>query len=265
MDGVERAGPVAESTARILMLPYGGGGASAYRALAAELPAAIEGCPLQPPGREERVSEEPIAELDALVDEVVLVARSLGPEPLALYGHSLGALVGYHAALRLEAEGRSIRSLFVGAFTAPQRPNTWLFENLPRLHRAGFSHVPSPRAPNAGKVAQLLLGGEEALAIARDSPQLLDRVVPVLLADFRIVDRYRHPAHTPKLRCPIVAFGGEADARVPAEDLAAWAELGAGGFTRHDVPGDHFFLRDAGARARLVEAMLGAFPEVACS
>jgi medium-chain acyl-[acyl-carrier-protein] hydrolase len=73
------------------------------------------------------------------------------------------------------------------------------------------------------------------------TPELLELMLPILRNDFMLADGYVAAAPV-KLPCPIVAFGGDADADVGRRDLEAWRELTAAAFRLHMLVGDHFFI-----------------------
>ncbi len=52
---------------RLFCFPYAGGAAAAFRMWPAFLPDTVELCGVQPPGRENRISEESIADVHDLV------------------------------------------------------------------------------------------------------------------------------------------------------------------------------------------------------
>jgi medium-chain acyl-[acyl-carrier-protein] hydrolase len=74
-----------------------------------------------------------------------------------------------------------------------------------------------------------------------DHPELMDLVLPMLRADFEVVQTYAYTEEAP-LACPITAFGGLEDEEVPGTQLAAWAEHTTAPFRMRMFPGDHFFL-----------------------
>src|SRR4051794_11930497 len=112
---VSRAGGTA--AARLICIPYAGGNTVAFRSwnlhvadvLAARLP-----------GRDNRMKEEPLRSIAAMADgiaeQVMPFAREL---PLALFGHSMGALVAFETARRLARSGIDPLLLIVSASTAP--------------------------------------------------------------------------------------------------------------------------------------------------
>ena len=63
-----RANPQAEL--RLFCFPYGGGGAAAFRTWQDHLPSNIEVCPVQIPGREERLNEPRSTRLVLLVEAI---------------------------------------------------------------------------------------------------------------------------------------------------------------------------------------------------
>ena len=74
--------------------------------------------------------------------------------------------------------------------------------------------------------------------------ELLELLLPVLRADFELIERHEY-SHTTPLDCPITALGGLSDPEVTAEDLAQWAAATTAEFSLDMFPGDHFFIRSA--------------------
>jgi surfactin synthase thioesterase subunit len=142
--------------------------------------------------------------------------------PLALFGHSMGAIVAFELARAL---GRDVVHLIASGSAGP---------SLPRGGR-GLHQLPHDEL-----VAELeRLGGtpEEVL----QNRELLDLLVPRLRADLTASETYRRrPA--PLLACPITVLGGRDDRAVSGASLAAWADETTGGFAQHMLAGDHFFV-----------------------
>lgn len=232
---LRRAARPAAARVRLVVVPAAGSAASAYRAWLG-LGDDVEVLLAQPPGREERFLEpglESVAELaQALADAI----RGLpgipgglpgagGPEPpLALLGHSLGALVAFETArLLLAAAGRAPVRLFVAAGAPP-----------PRRPPAAPIHV----LPDQAFFAAVSELGGVPPAIAAD-PELRGLVLPALRADFTALERYG-AGLPPPLPVPIVAFAAHADRLIGPDDVAGWREVAGAGFALHVVPGDHF-------------------------
>lgn len=222
--------PNPAASMRLFCLPYAGGGASAYRAWAGLLPAEIELCAIQLPGREQRIGE---AAYTAMPELVAALAEQLAPWvadlPYALFGHSLGALVAYELGQALRDTGTCPHHLFVSA--SPPPPG------------AG-QRRPIHTLPDAQFIDELrrLKGTPEEVLQHRE---LMELLLPVLRADFSLLDTYS-PRQRPPLPCAIAAFAGAADQEIPADVVQGWQEHTAAAFRLRVVPGDHFFLHSAG-------------------
>jgi len=74
--------------------------------------------------------------------------------------------------------------------------------------------------------------------------ELMELVVPLLRADFQLIQTYQYEIGDP-LTCPIVAYGGLDDKEVPRELLSMWRGQTTSRFALYMLPGDHFFLRSS--------------------
>jgi medium-chain acyl-[acyl-carrier-protein] hydrolase len=77
-----------------------------------------------------------------------------------------------------------------------------------------------------------------------EHPELMDLLLPVLRADFKLVQTYVYKEAKP-LSCPITAFGGSLDKEVGVRPLQAWREQTSSRFSSHMLPGDHFFINSS--------------------
>jgi medium-chain acyl-[acyl-carrier-protein] hydrolase len=232
---IEYAMPNPAAHARLFCFPYAGGSASIYRHWHQSL-TRCEVCPVQLPGRERRISEAPYERAARLVQAAV--AHLPADKPFAFFGHSMGALLAFEAARELRRRGMPQPfHLFVSGAPAPH-----LCPNRPpryRLERKKF-------------LAEIReLGGTPEEALAND--ELLDLMLPVLRADFAVIDTYVYRELEP-LACPVTAFAGENDREVDPADVMRWRAQTAGAFSFHQFPGDHFFLNDSGLRIREIVA-----------
>ncbi|WP_424663845.1 thioesterase II family protein [Candidatus Binatus sp.] len=212
---------------RLFCFPYAGGAASVFRNWSEGLPADVEVCPIQFPGRGTRLMEPPFRKLSLLVEALAEALRPLLDKPFAFFGHSLGSLVSFELArqLRVKHQASPIR-LFVSAGPAPQIP-----------HRG----PPINSLPKEEFAAELRrLNGTPAELL--NDKELMDIVLPSLRADFALYESYRYLSGLP-LNCPISTFGGLNDQRVNHDDLEAWRDQTTASFSIRMFPGDHFFLK----------------------
>ncbi|MFB8175326.1 thioesterase II family protein [Streptomyces sp. NPDC055966] len=216
-------------------LPHAGGGASAYRDWARNLPAWIDVIAVQLPGRENRIREQLGIDLDAMAEAVDADHQGL---PYALFGHSNGALLAFELAHRLGATGAGPVHLSVSGSPPPA---------LATPSRA------VSRFDDAGLLEWMVEQGgisEQLLAL----PDLLELVIPAVRCDLSWLEAYR-PAVRQALDCPVSAFAGETDPRVPGDVLSGWSKETTAGFSAHRYPGGHFYLIDG------LPALLGDLTE----
>jgi medium-chain acyl-[acyl-carrier-protein] hydrolase len=112
--------PNPQSRMRLFCFPYAGGTATVFRNWPQYLPSEIEVCAIQYAGRGSRLTE-PLGE--DVVEVMNGVYQDLQPflkKPFAFFGHSMGALVSYELARRLQQEGEPEPfQLFVSGSCAP--------------------------------------------------------------------------------------------------------------------------------------------------
>jgi medium-chain acyl-[acyl-carrier-protein] hydrolase len=224
------ARPRPQARQRLFCLPYAGGAASGYRSWADLLPADVEVCPVQLPGRGSRFREAPfrrVADLVAALAEGLLPLLDL---PFALFGHSMGALVAFELARELRRRGAHAPSLLaLSGHQAPRRP----------APEPPFSHLPD--AEFLAEVRRRYDGiPPEVLA----EEELLRLLLPVLRADIEVLESYAYAPEGP-LDCPVSCFGGENDPHVSLADLQAWRDETSGPLRVRTFAGGHFFVESA--------------------
>jgi hypothetical protein len=90
------------------------------------------------------------------------------------------------------------------------------------------------------------LGGTPPEVLAH--PELMQLVLPLLRADFAVVETYAH-REAPPLDCPVTAFGGVDDEDASEAPMDAWRAQTRGAFALHMLPGGHFYLKPGRVRA----------------
>ena len=220
--------PDTRSRLRLFCFPYAGAGAVIYRAWSEALPADVEVCPVQLPGRGTRLMERPFTRMSELVEALAPALAPLLDKPFAFFGHSLGALISFELARRIRGQyGMHPVRLFVSAGRAPQIPHC----DSP-IHSL-------PEKEFMGELRRLNGTPTELL----DHEELMQIMLPLLRADFEMYETYLYSTEPP-LNCPISAFGGRSDHRVGNRDLEAWQAQTTRSFSLRIFPGDHFFLRE---------------------
>ncbi|MGC9405044.1 thioesterase II family protein [Streptomyces sp. DZ1-3] len=235
--------PAGPGVPRLLCLPHAGGSAGFYLPLSHALSPLVNVLAVQYPGRQDRRGEPALRSIEPLADTLL---RLLDPEdatPLALFGHSMGAVVAFELARRLEADGRPASLLVASARRGPFLPPG------PSFHHLGDAAILS-EVRNLGS----------ADALPPEHPALLQLALPALRADFEAVESYRATRAAP-LSCPVVAMTGGDDPRVSPADARAWSDVTDASASLSVHPGGHFYLLDRTAEiARELRTLLGVRP-----
>lgn len=215
-----------QSHLRLFCYPYAGGGGSIFSRWPTALPNFVEVCPVQLPGRGERLREPAFTSLTPLVHAITQAMQQFLDRPFAFFGHSMGATIAFEVARLLRKQGRAEPvHLFVSGCAAPQV----------RLPKGSTYTLPDDEfLRELGR-----LNGTPAILL--QEPAIMRILLPSIRADFEVHDTFEYRAEPP-LRCPITAFGGSQDLEVTLEHLAAWRAQTETSFSMHVLDGDHFFI-----------------------
>jgi len=214
--------PNPQAAMRLFCFSYAGGGASTFRPWLQHLAPSIELCAVQLPGRENRLREAPLTQIDPIVDILDQMLPAYFDKPFALFGHSLGAILAFELAraLRNRPEAR-LAHVFVSARIAPQA-----IDPEPPIYQL-------PEAQFLAKLRQL--NGTPAMVFEHE--ELLEMLMPILRADFALNETYVYRPEPP--------LDGTEDPKVSESELKEWSAQAAGRFALKMFPGDHFFVSSA--------------------
>ncbi|MDQ3289031.1 MAG: alpha/beta fold hydrolase [Pseudomonadota bacterium] len=228
---------------RLFCFPYAGGGASTYRKWSPCLPTGVELLAAQMPGRETRLNEPPLRDMDLVVARLATAIEPLLDRPFAFFGHSLGALIAFELTRLLRSRGHRLpEHLVVSGRRAP---------NVPRERRALHDLPDNELIDEIRKMS----GTSEAVL---QNDELMALVLPTLRADFAVHDTYCYRQEAP-LDVPISIFGGLDDIATTPENLSAWNAMTTREARLSLFRGGHFFIEDARGEvlAALERALLG--------
>jgi len=214
---------------RLLCFPYAGGAASLYRHWAPLLDPTVEVCPVELPGRGVRLAEPAVHDMTQLCDGLApAVEQLLDGVPMALFGHSMGARVAFEIARRFD--GR-IAHLFASGSPAPG--TRW------RHAAAGDRRLTAQLTDDEFRQRLRALGGTPPEILEHD--ELMARVLPLVRADFVLIENYRIE---PQLRitCPITVFAGVDDPGASPPAAAAWELRTTSRCRLVEIDAGHFFL-----------------------
>ncbi|MFF4601820.1 thioesterase II family protein [Streptomyces sp. NPDC001339] len=227
---IRRMAVTGSGDVRLVCFPHAGGAVSFFTGLARALAPDVEVLGVQYPGRQDRRREAPVEEIRRMAEAVKeeVCATFWDGRPCAFFGHSMGALVAFEAALALREEQspKDLTRLFASGRAAPsagRRPGDQLSgdaELLAELHRLGG------------------VGGD-----ILDDPEMVAMIMPAVRSDYRALATYSMVPGA-SLDCPVTVLTGEADPLVSPEEAALWQGLTSAPAEVHTFPGGHFYFQD---------------------
>ena len=238
--------PRASVRVRLFCLPYAGGSAALYRAWPDLLPADIEVCPIELPGRGRRIRQPAIRSMADLVNGLLKEMEEAWFEtPFAIFGHSMGAMVAFEFCQELARRGQTLPTHLHLSAAVPQG----VLPRAPLHQMSDDEFVDAVRALNGTP--------DELFA----HPELLALVMPVLRADFQLVETWTPTREVP-LAIPTSLHLANRDRLAPPASATRWEPFLTSAPAVKIYTGDHFFLGpQAGPLTRNLSADLGAVPE----
>jgi len=167
--------------------------------------------------------EQPVDDIHVIVDALA-EALDRDDKPTSLFGHSMGTLIAFELARRLESRSRPVSCLIASGMSAPQT----------------LSAKPAPS--DAEILSDLRSHGTTPPGLFED-PELLELVMPGLRADYTMTLGYRYRAG-PRLTSRVFALAGTRDSSVTNACLVAWAEQTQAACETRMWEGGHMYLLD---------------------
>jgi len=222
----------------LFCFPHAGGQALTYRPWQSQLPNFVEVCPVELPGHGTRRRDSPLSSLSEIVDATGEGITSALDLPCAFFGHSMGAVIAFELARRLEDTRKAkLLGMFASGREAPH-----LLVREPLIY-----DLPDPEF--LAEVSALNGIPDEILR----NHELMELLMPTLRADFTAIETYRYRASSSLLTCPITVLGGLADS-VTREELEGWQAHTDRKVSVRMFRGDHFFLYGS-AQSQVVEVL----------
>lgn len=226
---IRRFNPVDDPNVRLVCLAHAGGSASFFVSTSRHLLPDCEVLAVQYPGRQDRRHEKPLEDVAELADTIAQQLVVWNDRPLAIFGHSLGAVVGYEVTHRLTELGSPPSALIVSGRRAPSR------------YREESVHLLNDR----DLIAEVeSLGGTNPLALA--DYEMAQMIIPALRSDYKAVESYRHIERS-AFHTPIYAHVGLDDPQVSISEAEDWRNHTSGQFKLYKYRGGHFYLNAEGA------------------
>lgn len=221
-------------SARVFCLPHAGGNARSFLRWQPRFGDEAELIAVCPPGRGHDPGEAvpDIDELVAASAAAIGTAIEGDSRPAYVFGHSLGALVGFEVARRL-GEVDQFRHFVASGLMAPSvLPSRRVLE-IAQLDGKAFVE------------ALGFFGGLPPELIADE--EVYDLLLPGLVADFRMAAGYRYRPG-PRLAVNVSLINGRSDPHVEPEGVELWRDECRNEPAFHWTEGGHFYFEEDPSR-----------------
>jgi len=214
------------SILKVLYLPYAGGSAQLCSAWKRYLGDEFVMIPIELAGRGSRFKDAFYTDIDeALNDLIDVIKVAVDNEPYVIMGHSFGALLVYELYYKLqEANYRLPEHLF---FSGSLPPNRRRFED--KIYNLSDIEFINEIMRFNGMEREVL-----------DNKDLMQIVLPILRADFNLLDMYEFREKSNKITKNVtVMYGND----MTYNGVQAWSELSENKVDFYHIDGDHFFIK----------------------
>ncbi len=199
-----------------------------YTGFARFLPPNFNLITLEYPGRGSRIREALVNDMDALIEDVFLQLKESDTEsPYVIYGHSMGAVVGYLMMKKVLENQLSLPlALF---FTGAAALST--LQKEPVRHQMSKEEFIEDIMRLGGSPDEILL-----------NRAFMEFYEPILRADFEAIEKYAYQKTLP-CNTPMYVITGSEENITPQQAIL-WQEETTADFEFTQLPGKHFFIFD---------------------
>lgn len=209
----------------LICIPFSGGSFYSYNRFQSYLDDFINLVPLELPGRGKRYKEPLLTNIHDMVNDIFNQVKRLLDKPYAVYGHSLGAILGYLMVKNIVKENMPVPlHLFFSGRQAPSIQNKE--RNIHLLPKKAF-------------IDKLIEYGGMPDELLKEK-ELLDFFEPIIRADFKAYETYKYEPDEPLDILLTVIIG--ADENITVQEAMEWQGITKRKILLRTFPGGHFFI-----------------------
>ncbi|AIQ51352.1 thioesterase II family protein [Paenibacillus sp. FSL R7-0331] len=216
---------------KLFCIPYAGGTSEVYWKWRKFLSNHIELCPVEIAGRGKRICEPLPQQFEDVTEDLAssIMNQLESNERYAIYGHSMGSLLAFETYYKLMEKGcHAPKHMFFSGREAPQSSHK---SDKPICHDASdeqFLQVVLEYGGTSEEVVQ--------------NQELLQLFLPILRADFKITETYKHQGKKEKIACDLTVINGTNDRSIMNFDINEWRFHAEKKCNIKKVMGGHFFI-----------------------
>lgn len=188
----------------------------------------IEVIPVELPGKGTRIGEEAITDFEKLTEQLSQsIAKKINNERFYLFGHSMGAIIAFDIASKLEKihEIKPEKLIVVGR-QAPHFPNEDKFKS----YMGDEALIDEMKRVN-GTPKEFF-----------ENEAFLKFMIPIIRNDYKLNESYEYKGE--KINIPIIAHSAKYDYEADEGIMSHWSEVTNNTFKLKSFNGDHFFIYD---------------------
>lgn len=207
---------------------YAGGSATVYNKFKPYLNKNIILKPIEYAGRGKRIREDFYADVASAVNDIYeQIAKYIDEYEFAIFGHSMGTVVAYEVCKKIrKISGKEPLYIFVSGRYPPHiKKKGDIIYNLP---------------DDEFKRAILKIGGTPKEVF--ENKDLAALFLPIIRADYKIIELYDFNGAPVKFKSRIAALGGKDDKIVTENELFEWQKYSEHEINVYQFDGGHFYI-----------------------
>ncbi|QWG87512.1 thioesterase II family protein [Bacillus mycoides] len=214
---------------KLFCFPHAGGSAFNYAKWKNYFNPYIEVVPIELAGRGYRIEESLYQSMEEAVNDVYTsIVKQIEHSPYILYGHSMGSLIAYEVARKIQDSKNVLPEFLV--LSGRNHPNSKMKNIRHNLSNEQF------------KREVIAMGGTPSGVL--QSEELMGIFLPILRADFKIVETYIHDNNMQACDIDFLILNGENDEFTTYNQVIKWEQYTSKTCTFHSFKGNHFFLNE---------------------
>jgi len=178
-------------------------------------------------GRGKRINEPFYKSIDEAIDDIYpQISDIISGHDYALFGHSMGSVLVYELAYKLINNNKPLPvNLFFSGRCPPYVSKHTLLHKLPDKEFLKSIYE---------------LGGIDENFV--NNREFIELFLPIIRADYKIVELYNLKKKTKPLDCNITVFNGKKDIITNFEDMKKWCECTSKKCKLYEFDAGHFFI-----------------------